>query len=45
MRVSLVNQWLASFFEESADFGLNSYTKEGKFYQDMGFGCPFLIGL
>jgi len=45
MKVSLANQWLSKFFDPSADYGLNSYTKENKFYQDMGFGCPFLIGI
>jgi len=44
MTVSLVNQWLSPFFTESALYGLNSYTEEVAFYQDMGFGCPFLIG-
>jgi hypothetical protein len=44
MTVSLVNQWLSPFFTDSASYGLNSYTEEVAFYQDMGFGCPFLIG-
>ena len=44
MTVSLVNQWLSPFFTDSAAYGLNSYTEEVSFYQDMGFGCPFLIG-
>mmetsp|Transcript_79086 Transcript_79086/g.115867 ORF Transcript_79086/g.115867 Transcript_79086/m.115867 type:complete len:147 (+) Transcript_79086:2-442(+) len=45
MVVSLVNQWLSPFFTESAEFGLNAYTEECKFYQDMGFGCPFLLDM
>ena len=45
MMVSLANQWLSPFFQDSADFGLNSYTEENTFYQDMGFGCPFLIDM
>jgi len=45
MMVSLANQWLSAFFDQSADFGLNSYTEENQFYQDMGFGCPFLIDM
>jgi hypothetical protein len=35
LQVSLANQWLSAFFDQSADFGLNSYTEENQFYQDM----------
>ena len=44
MVVSLVNQWLTPFFEDSAEYGLNAYSEEIQFYQDMGFNCPFLLG-